>query len=132
MKLEDREVDVGHHRRADLRDLAAQHAAGHVLRLGRDAADRQVLDPYVAVPDHAARRGDPLLVAAQVADQADAQLVEPIEVGGRQRLETVGPVDPAPAHAASVGARVAAQVAEVDRAFELEATLARAHGAYGV
>src|SRR5207244_11106310 len=66
-------------------------------------------------------------VAEEVEDEPDAQTVELNDVSGGEPLEAVGAVDAPPAHLVSTDGLVAAEIAEVDRSFELEAAWGVVH-----
>jgi hypothetical protein len=95
-------------------DLTPHHPVRHPLRLGGEAADREMLDLDIWMTLNPARREGPPLVASQVADQPHAEWFERLDVVVGQPLEAVGAVHAIPPHAAAVAGHVAAKVAEVD------------------
>ena len=60
------------------------------------------------------------VVAAQIADHADAQFAQCRLTFARQLREHAGAVQPRTPHAAAVDRRVTAEVAQVDRAWHIE------------
>ena len=70
------------------------------------------------------RRGAALAVATEVADHCNAELRQPLVVGGRESRQLARTVDLLPAHVPAIGRRVASQISEIRRTLENDASFA--------
>ena len=69
---------------------------------------------------HAAQRGGALLGAAKIERAADAELPQHGDIVVGEMAEMVGAEDLPPAHGAAVARRIAAEIAEIAGAGEVE------------
>src|SRR5581483_576628 len=108
------------------RDLARLDELEHG-RARELVADGKALAAQVRVVAQPCRRAVDLEVDAEVDDETDAELLEQVEVGVGQLVETVAAVDDAPPRDAPVRRRVTAEVTAVERALEPDQSFARTH-----
>ena len=102
------------------------------LDVPRDVDDRQVVERH-RVEVH--REAAPLLqltVGPQVDHGVQVEGPEHLDVGGRAPLQTVGPVEGAPARDPAVRRRIAAEVTEVVDGFEDQAAVGFGDGGHDV
>ena len=101
---------------ADDSGLPERHGA---QRRNHGRLDRQRMDGDVG---HAAQRRDALLGAAKIERAPDTEAAQHLDVGVGEMAEMVGAEDLPPAHDAAVPGGIAAEVAEIAGAGEIEVT----------